>query len=348
MRNRDEVRLIVSGQDFTGWTDVSIHMAIAQLADTFTLSAPFNPGDNRLIAAIKPYSYQPVKIYLGDDLYHSGRLDAQSFSLTSSGRTVSLSGRSLPGILCDCSAEGCAELNDLSFFQIASKICKPFNLKIRDDAALAGKIASARSEYGQNAFDFLHSLAAPHNLLLNSSYDGEVVISSGDSLVSRSVVADIAEGDSNIMEIGSSFNSSERYSIYKSASQFAGATDIEGSVTDKAISLYRPLLAIAGETDADPRTTAARMMAELLAKSLTVTVKLSGWRRPDGKLWAERQAVTLIAPSVYLSKRTRYVISDVELSLTPTDGRTVTLSLTPPELYSSALIKANRSEVSLW
>ena len=347
MRNSDDARLVLGGQEFTGWTGVSIRMAIDTLADSFTLSAPYNPEDTRLVAAFEPFKYQPVKIFIGDDLYHSGRIDGIAFSLTDKGRVMSLSGRSLSGILCDCSIGDYSQIESLTFAAIARKLCAPFGIKIRADADTKA-IEITRPEYGQTVFDFLHSLAAPHNLLLNSSYSGELVISSGDSLMSKLVVATLAEGDPRILEISATFDGTRRFSRYTISTQFAGEPDITGSVTDPAISLYRPIAKSSGETDNDPTTTAARLAAECIAQSLAISVKLSGWRRPDGKLWAERQAVTLRAPSARLLKPARYIISDVSLSLDPNEGRTVSLSLTPPEVYNVGLIKAKKASPDLW
>jgi prophage tail gpP-like protein len=348
MRNPDEVRLVLSGREFTGWTSAQIHMAIDTLADSFTLGGPYNPQDAALVAALEPYKYQPVKIYLGDDLYHSGRLDALSFGSDESGNTVNLGGRSLPGVLADCIVADCAQISNMTFAAIARKVAGAFGLSIRDDAALSSIIETARAEYGQTAFDFLHSLAAPHNLLLNSAYDGRLVISSGDALVRNPVRAELVEGDPLIMSLSSTFDSQRRFSSYTIATQFAASPDITGTVNDPTVTMHRPTAKAAGETDTDPRNTAARMMAEALAESLTIKAKLSGWRRPDGGLWSERQAVTLKAPSVRLLKSARYVLSDVLLSLDADSGRTTTLSLTPPELYSAALIKAGKAKADLW
>lgn len=349
MRSPDEVRLVLSGREYTGWTGVSIRMAINTLADSFTLSAPYNPDDKALVAALEPYQYQPVKIFLGDDLYHSGRLDALAFSNDAEqGRTMTLSGRSLPGILCDCSVDDCYEIRDLTLAAIARKASKSLGVSVRADFDTPA-LPLVRASYGQSVFDFLHELAAPHNCLLNSGFDGRLIVSSADSLISAPIRAVLTDTSPSFLSASASFNASERFSLYEIATQFADVPDITGRATDPAIPLYRPCRQAAGETDAaDPDTTAARLMSERLASSLAVTVKLSGWRRPDGGLWSERQAISFQAPSVRLLKAARYVISEMELSLDAQAGRVSALSLVPPELYNSALIKSKKAKADLW
>ena len=89
-------------------------------------------------------------------------------------------------------------------------------------------------------------------------------------------------------------------------------------------------------------------MSEEIASSLSVSVTLDGWRRPDGKLWAERQAITLQAPSIYIDKKTKFIIAGLSLKLDPTNGRTVDLRLVPPEIYSAELTKKKKKKVDLW
>lgn len=349
----DTVRLVIAGREFSGWTACDIGMAIDTLADSFSLTCPYDPELADLVAAIEPYKYQGVQILIGDEPYLSGRLDADSFDSSSDSGTCTLQGRSLPGILTDCSVEvdDTAQAEDLTFAQIAARTAKPLGIKIRDDDSQSAtrKIPEARAEYGKTAFDFLHTLAAPHNLLLNSSFDGKLVITHGDDLMGYPIRAALSPDTGIITHVSSSFNASKRYSLYTIASQFAGEPDISGSARDSSVPIYRPTCKVVEETDAnDPSATASRMMSEAIASSLSVTVTCAGWRRPDGKRWSERQAVTLYWPRAYIRKVSRFVIAGCSLRLTPDDGYTTELRLVPPEVYSTAIAKAGKKKVDLW
>lgn len=353
MRNADEVTLVTSGREFRGWDGVTIEMAIDQLADAFAITCPYDPKIAKLVAAVEPYQYQPVQIYIGDDLYLTGTIDVPEFDYSPRDNPLTVQGRSKPGILADCSfaIDTAAQSEGLTFHDIAVQQAKPFGVSVRDDDTKQSSrvISEARAEYGEAAFDFLHKLAAPHNLLLNSSYDGKMVITSGDDLVNRPIVADLTEGDRGIMNIHAAYNGTKRFSQYQVAGQFAGFAEISGMVKDGQIKAYRPFCKAAEEIDQnDPENTASRIMSEAIAASLSISVAFDSWRRPDGKLWAERQAITLLSPRTYLKKRAKYIISGLTLKLDATNGRTVTHRIVPPEVYSTQITKAKKKKVDLW
>jgi prophage tail gpP-like protein len=367
MRDPDEVRLLIAGRELSGWESVDIGMSVADLADTFSLSAIFNPERADLVAAIEPYQFQPVQIKIGDEVYLTGTLEAVDFSYSASDRIVTLRGRSKTGILCDCSAEveDTAEVTALTFAQIArAKVCGRLGITVRDDDPRSATriIPEARAEYGESAFDYLKKLAAPHNLLLNSAYDGRLVITSGDDLVNYPTRYNLVEGDPLIISLSASFDATKRGSVYRVASQFAGASDILGEARDASVKPYRPKYKngdTTGTTDAgtsDPGLTAARFMNECIASSMSIQAVLTGWRMTEqagvdqssGLRWSERKAITLKAPSVYLNKTARYIISGLSLKYDASQGRTSTLTLVPPEVYGGKLLKASKAKVDLW
>lgn len=353
MRNPDEVTLVTSGREFRGWEGVTIEMAIDQLADAFAISCPYNPALAELVAAVEPYQYQPVQIYIGDDLYLTGSIDVPEFDYTPRDNPITVQGRSKTGILADCAAsiDTAAQAEGLTFHDIAVQQSKALAVTVRDDDPKSSEriIGEARSEYGEASFDFLHKIAAPHNLLLNSSYDGRMVITSGDDLVNRPIVADLTEGESIITNIHTKFDGTKRFSQYQIAGQFSGYPEIYGTAKDGQIKPYRPFCKAGEEIDGnDPENTASRLMSEAIAASLGISVTLDGWRRPDGKLWAERQAITLLSPRTYLKKRAKYIIAGLTLRLDTTNGRTVTHRIVPPEVYSTQFTKQKKKKVDLW
>jgi len=331
----DLVGLRLAGQDFTGWTGVSIGMAIDQVADTFSLSLPYDPANSRLRGVIRPFGYEPVEVRLDDELLLTGRVDKIDAAVSAGERMLTVEGRSLTGTLVDCGIEGALEYSGLALSTIARKICQPFGVAVRADND-TNPIEIARAEYGQSPADFLNSLAAPRNLFLNSSYDGKLVISWARTLVQRPAVATLIEGQHPILAVNASFDGTHRYSKYLQATQFAGAVDIVGQATDGGVNVYRPHLAAVGDTDTDPGATARRARTAALVGAVAVSVSLHGWRRPDGARWAERQAVTLKAPGVMLETETKYIIAGVTCKL-DAGGKTVDLRLVLPELYAGEI-----------
>jgi len=342
----DKITLLVGSREITGWTGASIEMAIDQVADAFSLTVPFDPERSDLRAAFRPFSYQTVKLYVGDDILLTGRIEKVEPKIDAGERTVTVQGRSLPGALVDCAIRGPLEWSGMRIADIAINVCLPFGVSVRYDNN-SKPIELARAGYGQTAAAFLMSVASPRNFFLNSSYEGQLVISSGSELTKRAVVAALVEGEHPLLGVAASFDGTRRFSTYEVATQFAGVADIVGSVEDATMPvfekkrIYRPHLASVPEAFVDeetettePAVTARQSRIEAIAASISVAVSVSGWRRPDGKRWAERQMVTLRAPGAMLYTERKWLIAGLSLKLDAATGETCDMRLVLPETYA--------------
>ena len=359
----DEVRLVIEGKEFTGWEALTVEMAVDHVADTLSITAPWDPDRVDLRAAFR--GYNRVQLYIGDDLYLTGRIDKADPDLSATDRKIVIQCRSLTGQLADCSHAGELEFSGLALSTICRQVCKPFGVSVRADNDTA-PIPEARAEYGQIAADFLNSLAAPRNILLNCSYQGELVLTSGVALMSKQPVARLVEGQWPVEGVSGSRDWTKLFSVYKVATQFAGLPDIVDTVRDANVRIYRPRLSpspdamaspddqaaldalddeVKAQTAAQVKTkmakarTASRIRAQAIAEACPTSVQLAGWRRPDGMRWAERQVVTLKAPSAMVYEEIPFLISSCRLTLDSTGGMSTDLSLVLPETYAGVLPK---------
>jgi prophage tail gpP-like protein len=353
----DEVRVVINGKEFTGWEAVTLEMAVDHIADGLSITAPWDPARKELREAFR--GYNPVELFIDDDLYLTGTVDKATPDLSKDDRKITVECRSLTGVLADCSHDGPTEYTGLALSTICRQVCKPFKVAVRADNDTA-PIPEARAEYGQNAADFLNSLAAPRNILLNCSYKGELVLTWGGALMNRPPVARLVEGQYPVEAVGGSRDWTKLFSVYKVATQFAGVPDIIDVARDSSVRIYRPLLQALPDAAASPKDaealaaldesagkktkdyrprTAARLRAQAIAEACPVSVSLTGWRRPDGKRWAERQVVTLLAPSAMIYEEIAFVVSSCRLSMDASGGRATSLSLVLPETYSGTMPK---------
>lgn len=337
----DTLRVVVDGTELTGWTGATLTMGIDVVADAFSLSVPFDKASAEMARVLKPYGYQAVDLYLGPDIIARGFLDQIDSTFGEDGRLLTIQGRSATGQLVDCSIDGPLQYEGLTLSSIARELARPFGIGVRADAD-SPAVDLARAEYGQSPVDFLNTMARPRNLYLGSSFDGRLVIWSGASLTSAPVRAALEEGRAPVLSVSSRFGGTERFSVYKAATQFADEPDPVGSARDSGVTRYRPHLATISDCDADPDATARKLRSEGLAHSLSVSVSLAGWRRPDSALWSERQIVTLRAPSALLSTPARYVVAELTHTL-EAGTKTTSLSLAPIAAYSGGIL-----EVSPW
>lgn len=329
----EDVRLVVNGVEFSGWVGTTIEMAIDNGADAFSVSAPFDPSLPQVRAAFRPFEYQNVQVFLGEDQLIDGTVDSIVPKTDAGDRSLTVQGRSLPAVLIDCGIDGPLEHSGLALSTIVRQVCRPFGIRVRPDND-TNPIEVARATYGQRAFDYLSSLAGPRNILLFSSSKGELVLSYTRWLADRAPIAKLVEGEGLLLSVSPTFDGTKRFSSYKIATQFAGASDTVGVVADASIKAYRPHLVAAGDSDPDPRRTAARSRAIAIAESMPVTVALSGWRTPAGGVWSKGDAITLLAPGAMIYTETKFSIAGVTLKIDEREGRVADLRLVLPETYS--------------
>jgi len=64
-----------------------------------------------------------------------------------------------------------------------------------------------------------------------------------------------------------------------------------------------------------------------LAGSVSVSVKVTGWRAPNGTIWTPGNVVTLLSASAFILKETTFIIAGATLTLDASQGRTTDLRL---------------------
>ncbi len=338
----DEVRLEVAGQRLTGFSGITITMAIDSLADAFSLTMPYDPERTDIRAAFKPFGYTPCKVYLDDDTLLTGRIEKFAPKSDAGDRSVTVEGRSLTGILVDCGIADVSQIDKLTLEGIASKLCNPFKIVVvvdGPDRALMKQIEVSRPEPGQTVADFLNSIASPRNFFLNSTFQGGLRISSSNRLAMEAPVATLREGEKPLLAVSASYDGTKRFSVYNVSAQFAGQPDILGHADDSAIPLLRPTFISAKDMDPDPGATAKRAYMEATAAAIPITATVSGWRTPGGERWHERQSVSLLAPGAMLTTERRYLIAEATFKLDAQNGKTVDLRLVMAECYQGKPIK---------
>lgn len=344
----DQVVLKVAGRRFQGWTGVTITQGVDQAADVFSVTGPFDPERAEVLAAFRPFGYEPVQLYLGDDLVLTGRIDSVTAKVDGRERTLTVQGRSLAGVLVDCSIDAGLERNERFVADLAIALCNPFGIKVRWDNN--APIDGARARYGQRVYEFLASIASPCNLLLHSSPAGELTITWANWFSKAAPAAALIEGKGSLLAVEAGFEGTGRYSLYKVATQFAGEPDIVGAATDEDVPIYRPLLEAVSEVATEsfeaevpgPDFTARRRRTEAVAASFRVSATVSGWRAPDGSLWGKAVRggriampnVTLYAPGAMLPREALYTAVGVTLRIDERDGKVADLRLVQPEFYA--------------
>ena len=101
LSSEDEVSVFIDSDRFRFWQNLQINRSIDTF-DSFSFSAPFEPDNAAFREAFRPFSYKPVSINIGGELYTTGTMLTPTPELGDSNR-VQVDGYARAAVLNDCS-----------------------------------------------------------------------------------------------------------------------------------------------------------------------------------------------------------------------------------------------------
>lgn len=314
----DVVTLQIGSQRIENFVSYDIEADLYQAADTFKLELA-NPE-----APVK--AGMECKLYINDQLELTGLIDKTSKKGDKNGRTLSVEGRDLMGLLVDSHAEQFATVQGKTVKQLAEMLLPtvPFiqrsQIVYQENVVgkLKGKRKSADSpltafldtpqkfsqiEPGMSVFEVLAVYAASRGLMFFALPDGTLVFGrpriTGAPLFS---VTNRLDGQGNNVESWDETNDiSRRYSKITVISQVQGTNDfgmvannvnVKKSITDPDFPFYKPQV-VKINNDSQTPELYGRMLLEKQKHdgySLAYTVPLHS---QNGKNWAINELCTV-------------------------------------------------------
>lgn len=314
MANR--ARLKINSVFYEGWKAFSIQESIETIASGFRLSLTDSWGDVRW----------PIRdgdlceVYIDEEKLLTGYVDSIETSISKDERTIEVSGRSKASDMVDCSADiGVSNFTGIKFEDLCKKLASPFGItfSLLSGVVTGPVISKVGVGIGETAFEILDKRAKQKGLLLISTPDGQVEISTPGKTYS---VSGLTLGQ-NIISCNASFDSKDRFSTYKVKAQnnyeldSVGGFQVLGRATDSNVPRFRPLVISAGNsmTNAEAKTRAEFEATTRAARAKRVSVTVQGFRQSDGSLWKKNQLVRVIAPPLGVENE-ELLISDISYS----------------------------------
>jgi len=329
----DSVVLLVNSQVFSGWTSVSINRRLNSVASSFNVTLTDRWTSNaRPIGIARGQSFC---LQVGGRVVMNGFIDSVASSISSSSRTIVVSGRSLAGDLVDCSYVGTSQFRDNPTMQtVVEKMLEPFNIKAIFNSD-GGSFEKVDIRQGEKVAEVIDRMAREKNLIVYSDFDGNLVFDVNSSARSNS---EIHQGV-NLLSATVERNNTDRFSEYIIKGQTSGiignpenATSNTGTATDSGVTRYRPLLLL-GENSVNSSDASQRASYEAdirAAKSEIFNVTVQGWFQRDGSLWDINKIVGL--RSSYLDHDGDLLIDSVNFTKS-NSGTFTDLSLVRPDAY---------------
>jgi prophage tail gpP-like protein len=301
------VILNVNGREHADWTSYEIESDFLTPADAWRVSLGIPAGKTPDIKL-----WQPASVSMDGTTVLEGRIDRITRSTRKGERVLTLSGRDLAGILCDCTAP-IVTARELSMPDLINLIVKP--LGISKVEILAKDLREkADIEPGMKAWDALqracelngcHAWFAPDGTLIVGGPDysaapvGELLMdpeSDTSNVISLQAEHAIEDWFSEITVLSQTHGTKKRKSAHdiKAKSASGGGVLVDSGA-------FRPLIVIDGDCDtpafADKK--AKKLASDAVLSALTITAEVRGHKAftsgGSGPLWEPGQRVRVVS-----------------------------------------------------
>ena len=331
-----DLTLRVGGRRFTDWTSIRVTRGIERAAGDFALGVGASAQDD---ATPEIEIGADCTILLAGAPVLVGAIDGVAQSYDATDASFSVSGRSLTGQLCDCSAlSPPAQYRGRTITEIATALAAPYDVLVSAEGVKVGApFPLFTPQLGETVFASIERLARLRGLLVTDDARGRLVLTRAST--ARAEVA-LVYGQ-NILTARGHFSMADCFSEYRCRGQTAGTDDANGAVvaqaegteTDPGVTRVRILVLVpeTGASIAACRDRARWEAATRAGRSVLVTYTVRGWQqRPDGPLWAPNLIVGV--SDRRLGVEADMLIAEVDYSV-DAQGEVTTLVLQPPGAF---------------
>ncbi|MDR1946592.1 MAG: hypothetical protein LBQ51_05440 [Desulfovibrio sp.] len=332
-----DVRLEVAGDQYGGWTSISIRRGLEQLAGTFDLEVTEQwPGQETERPILEG---QECRVLVDGTPVITGYVDDVEVSYDAKGHTVAIRGRDKTCDLVDCCPPS-TQMKSADFLALAKKLCAPFGIAVVAECD-PGHAAPVKTDEGETVFEILEQQARARAVLLTTDGKGRLVIT---RLGQKRAGRGFKLGD-NVRKASASFSMRERFSEYTVKGQTVAsqswngeaAAHPKGQAKDPGVTRFRPLTLVA-EQDAQgtAQQRAQHECNQRYGKSRRVTYTVYGWYG-NGVLWEPGQQADIDDAFAKLSET--WVIGSVTWIMDDQGWRSE-VTLCPKEAFDVAPPKA--------
>ncbi len=290
----DKVELIVGGQAVAHFLSYTVESDIYTADDAFSLELA-NPA-----AAIA--EGQQCELVVNGSTELVGVIDRIVERCDKTGRTLTVEGRDLMGLLVDSCCEDFITVENVSLKTLAERLLAtvPFIRRSAvaydaDAAALDSPLKFTQIDPGMTVFEALSRYAASRGLLFWAQPDGTMVFGrpKASGPVRFRIVRGAADGRrNNVIEGERTRDISRRYSKVVVIGQQQGADDIDAEAVNTAdtaqdadFPFYKPYVTVDNDDAESPGRHARMVLERQRREGLTLTYTVAGHSQ-DGRNWA--------------------------------------------------------------
>lgn len=341
------------------FTNFKLNLKYDSVGSTFSFDFYFNPDnpDHKEMSCVS--HFHDVTVEHDGELLLTGVLTQQPFSAGPTKRLASFGGYSRTGVLEDCSIPPEAyplQSDGLSLTQITQKVIRPFrpiiNLVVDPDVSSRanGAFKTNTASGTETVKSYLSDLANQKKIILSHTNKGELLLTEAKTESQPIMDFDLTTGTYPGYDFSMDFNGQGMHShiIVKKQADIDGGNAGQQTIRNPYVvgSVYRPL--VVTQSSGDDNDTESVVM-QTLAKELRnikLTIEIKSFKLNDNKVVKPNTTITILAPELYIFKKTKFFIHEVNYSGTPTET-TATLHCMLPEVFNGKYPKSIYSGINI-
>jgi prophage tail gpP-like protein len=336
-KDKEQVTLLIENIEIR-YQSIRIIRTMDTAADGWIAVLDWTPGKNKEIDALfVPYTYPEARVFIGNELLISGVVYGVSPEKSNGGIKIILEGFSYTADIIDSTMPTPYEAKRITLIDRANQLLKNFGIKALLDTGIdgGGRFDRVTGDITDTVFKHLMELAAQRGLLISSTPDGNLLFT---RTTDKKTIGTVESDKPGAFTYGAKFDGRLIFNQVKAIGESPGSTSKSATVTDANVPRSRFFTFVADDvTEGEIQKVAEWQRTKQYADALTIPFPVKGFYGPDGKLYRENTKLTVKAPEIFVPDGFDFLIRQVEYVI-ETTGKTTTLSLVPPEVYTGERI----------
>ena len=341
--------LSVDGVEYSGWTAGIVTLRLDALTNTFSFSLTSKEA--------KPLPFrggEECKILVDGEKILTGHIEIVNVEGGAEKHSIEITGRDNTGDILDSKIGSLAKIiPPISLKSLIEKVIKHIGSPISVVDNFGPKIFTKAGDdfepdVGQDAWDFIETIARKRQVLLSSTADGDVLITRASGKEIDATLQHLLENDNNnVLEYSVSYDTTGRYNVYKMSTQlnavalvhaesFANKDVVNqsGQATDLLVRKGRQLVLITESSGSNPIDRSQWELNVRRARGKVYSATVHGFRNATGNLWAINELVQVEDEFAGISSR--MLVNSVEFNIDD-GGRSTILSLVEKNSFTLSI-----------
>lgn len=337
------------------FNDFQIDLKHDSVASTFGFKFYFDPNNeaHKELACVS--HFHEAELWHEGELILTGFILSPEFSVSDVEEMASFTGYSKPGVLEDCEIPPSLyplQSDGLSLKQIAQKLLTPFKLKMEIDPAVEDRVnkvfpKSTASE-SQKIKDYLYEMCKQKNIVLSHNAKGELLFTETKSKQIPVLDFDLTGGTIPGTKFKFTYGGQQMHShitLQRQASETGGNAG-EYTIKNPYVQIvYRPTVKSQTSGDDNDTSLAARRELSNELRNIKLIIETDRWM-VNNKILRPNNLISIIAPKLYIYKKTNFLIESVSLSGNE-KSTTASLTCVLPEVYTNEIPESIYAGINL-